>query len=61
MEGQQIDGKKEIRNDRLIAVAEANQIYANIKRRKDLPKRWLEELQDFLLIITILKISSTDY
>jgi inorganic pyrophosphatase len=49
IEGEQMDGKKKIRNDRLVAVAEANHMYANIKRLKDLPSKWLDEVQDFFV------------
>ena len=49
IQGQQIDGKKKIRNDRLVAVADANHMYANIKKLKDLPDQWLKELQDFFV------------
>src|SRR5580700_7213672 len=44
IEGEQLDGKKKIRNDRLVAVAEANHMYA-----KDLPSKWMKELQDFFV------------
>jgi inorganic pyrophosphatase len=49
IEGEQLDGKKRIRNDRLVAVAEANHMYANIRRLKDLPDKFLRELQDFFV------------
>jgi inorganic pyrophosphatase len=49
IEGEQIDGKKRIRNDRLVAVADANHMYANIRRFKDLPAKWLRELQHFFV------------
>src|ERR1700691_4402420 len=49
IEGEQLDGKKRIRNDRLVAVAEANHMYANIRKLKDLPSKWLRELQDFFV------------
>jgi inorganic pyrophosphatase len=49
IEGEQIDGKKRIRNDRLVAIADANHMYANIKKLKDLPKKTLRELQDFFV------------
>jgi len=49
IEGEQIDGKKKIRNDRLLAVAEANHMYANIRGLKDLPAQFLHELEDFFV------------
>jgi inorganic pyrophosphatase len=49
IEGEQVEGKKTNRNDRLVAVADASHIYANIRRLKDLPERWIRELQDFFV------------
>jgi inorganic pyrophosphatase len=49
MEGEQLDGKKKIRNDRLLAVAEANHQYANIKSFSDLPQQFLHELEEFFV------------
>ena len=49
IEGEQIDGKKRIRNDRLVAVAEANHRYANTKKISDLPKQLLKELEEFFV------------
>jgi inorganic pyrophosphatase len=49
IEGEQVDGKKTVRNDRLMAVAEANHMYANIRSLKDLPKQFLDELQNFFV------------
>jgi inorganic pyrophosphatase len=53
MQGEQIDpgkgGKKKVRNDRLLAVADASHAYANIRALKDLPKDWLNELQNFFV------------
>ena len=49
IEGEQIDGKKRIRNDRLVAVAEANHMYANVKKLKDLPSKWIKELEVFFV------------
>lgn len=49
IEGEQIDGKKKIRNDRLVAVAEANHMYANVKKLKDLPSKWIKELEVFFV------------
>ncbi len=49
MEGEQVEGKKKTRNDRLLAVAEANHQYANIKTYHDLPKQFLSELEQFFV------------
>jgi len=49
IEGEQVEGKKRIRNDRLVAIAEANHIYSNIKKLKDVPKKTLRELEDFFV------------
>jgi len=49
IEGEQVDGKKRIRNDRLVAIAEANHMYANIRKLSDLPGKFLRELQDFFV------------
>jgi inorganic pyrophosphatase len=49
IEGEQLDGKKKIRNDRLVAVADANHMYANIRRLEDLPPKWIKELQVFFV------------
>jgi len=49
IEGQQLDGKNKIRNDRILAVAEANHMYTSIRRLKDLPTQFLHELEDFFV------------
>ena len=49
MEGEQIDGNKKVRNDRLLAVSQATHRYSNIKSLDDLPKRWLKELEQFFV------------
>jgi inorganic pyrophosphatase len=49
IEGEQLDGKKKIRNDRLLAVAEANHMYSTIRSLGDLPKEFLDELEDFFV------------
>jgi len=49
IEGEQFDGKEKIRNDRLLAVADANHMYANIRKVKDLPKKWVNELEVFFV------------
>jgi inorganic pyrophosphatase len=49
IEGEQIDGKKKIRNDRIVAVCEVSHEYAKVKKLSDLPKRWIEELETFFV------------
>jgi inorganic pyrophosphatase len=49
IEGEQVEGKKKNRNDRLLAVAEANHLYANIKRWQDLPRTFMKELEEFFV------------
>src|SRR5882757_4529702 len=49
IEGEQVDGKKRIRNDRLLAIADANHMYANVRKLNDLPKQFLRELEDFFV------------
>ena len=49
IEGEQLDGKKKTRNDRLVAVASSNHMYANIRKLSDIPKESLRELQDFFV------------
>ena len=49
IEGEQLDGKKKVRNDRIVAVAEANHMYAKIRSLKDLPAQFLKELEDFFV------------
>jgi inorganic pyrophosphatase len=49
IEGQQVDGKKKIRNDRLVVVAEETHRYTNIRKLKDLPDKWTEEVEEFFV------------
>jgi inorganic pyrophosphatase len=49
IEGEQTEGKKKNRNDRLLAVAEASHRYQDIKSHRDLPRRFLEELEEFFV------------
>lgn len=49
IEGEQIEGKKKTRNDRLLAVAETNHQYSNIRRVRDLPRQFLHELEEFFV------------
>jgi inorganic pyrophosphatase len=47
--GEQLEGNKRIRNDRLVAIAEANHMYANIKKLEDLPRHFIKELEGFFV------------
>jgi len=49
IEGEQVEGKKRTRNDRLLAVAEVNHEYAYLKKLGDLPKQFLHELEEFFV------------
>lgn len=49
MEGEQTEGKKTNRNDRLLAVAEASHRYQDIKSHRDIPKRFMKELEEFFV------------
>lgn len=49
IEGEQVEGKKKNRNDRLLAVAQAGQLYANVQSWEDLPKRFINELEQFFV------------
>jgi inorganic pyrophosphatase len=49
IEGEQVDGKKRTRNDRLVAVADANHMYGMVRKLSDLPKQFLRELEDFFV------------
>jgi inorganic pyrophosphatase len=49
IEGEETEDGDKARNDRLIAVADASHQYANIHALKDLPRKWIEELQQFFV------------
>ena len=49
MEGEQLDGKKKVRNDRLIAVAGLSHAYKDWKKLKDLPDHFITELVAFFV------------
>jgi inorganic pyrophosphatase len=49
LEGEQLDGKKKVRNDRLIAVAELSHAYKDLKKLKDLPGQFITELEAFFV------------
>ena len=49
IEGEQLDGKKKIRNDRLVAVAEMSHEFGHLHKLSDLPKKLVRELEDFFV------------
>jgi inorganic pyrophosphatase len=49
IEGEQEDGRKKVRNDRLIAIAEGSHLYANVRKARDLPDQFLKELEEFFV------------
>jgi inorganic pyrophosphatase len=49
IEGQQIDGKKKIRNDRLVVVSEVSHQYKNVRKLRDLPDKWTDEVEEFFV------------
>jgi len=49
IEGEQREGKKTVRNDRLVAVSGVSQEYAKVRRFKDLPEKWLDEIEKFFV------------
>ena len=49
IEGEQRNGKGKERNDRVVAIEEANHLYANIKHIDDLGKPFLRELEEFFV------------
>jgi inorganic pyrophosphatase len=49
IEGEQVDKDQKTRNDRLIAIAEANHLYANIRAIGDLPRHFVRELETFFV------------
>lgn len=49
IEGEQTENGRKVRNDRLLAVAQANHLYANIRTLDDLPGQIIRELEDFFV------------
>jgi inorganic pyrophosphatase len=49
IEGEQKQGKKTVRNDRLVGVSAVSHKYANVRRFKDLPEKWLDEIAKFFV------------
>lgn len=49
IEGEQKEGKKTVRNDRLVGVSAVSHEYANVRKFKDLPEKWLDEIEKFFV------------
>lgn len=49
IEAEQVENGKKERNDRLLAVAEASHMYANIRGLEDLPGQLIRELEEFFV------------
>jgi inorganic pyrophosphatase len=49
IEGEQLDGKKRTRNDRVIAIEQENHSYAKVKHVDALGKKFLKELEVFFV------------
>lgn len=49
IKGEQVEDGKRIRNDRLLAIAEANCVYDKIHTLADLPKHFIRELETFFV------------
>jgi inorganic pyrophosphatase len=49
IQGEQVDGKKVNRNDRVVAVEDANHAWADIKHIDDLGKKFIKELEEFFV------------
>jgi inorganic pyrophosphatase len=49
IEGEQIEGKKKTRNDRLVAIADKAHVYRKVKKLTDLPAKWIDELEVFFV------------
>ena len=49
IEGEQTDGKKTQRNDRLVAIEQQNHTFAHVQRMEDLGEKFVEELEEFFV------------
>ena len=49
IEGEETEGKKRTRNDRIVAIERGNHSYAAIKHVDDLGKRFVKELEEFFV------------
>jgi inorganic pyrophosphatase len=59
VEGEQIDGKKRDRNDRIVAIERANHSFAAIRTLSDLGKQFVTELEQFF--VNYHKLSGKEY
>ena len=59
MEGEQKDGKKKERNDRIVAVEQSNHSFADIKTLDDLGEKFCHELEEFF--VNYNKLSGKEY
>lgn len=49
IEAEQREGRKKVRNDRLLAVAEATELYAKIRSYTDLPEGMVQKIGEFFV------------
>lgn len=49
IEGKQTDGKKKVRNDRIVAVHDNNHLYATVEHVDDLGKGFVREISEFFV------------
>jgi inorganic pyrophosphatase len=56
IEGEQIDGKRKTRNDRIVAVEQANHAYATVKHIDDLGKRFVSLIAWFATAFVMWRI-----
>lgn len=59
IEGEQGDGKKRERNDRLVAVESANHAWTKVRHVDDLGKKFLKELEEFF--VSYHRLSGKEY
>lgn len=59
IEAEQTENGKKVRNDRLLAVAEVNHLYANIRTIDDLPGQIIRELEEFF--VNYSRLEGRDY
>ena len=59
IEGEQIEGKERLRNDRVVAIEKENHSFADIQHIGDLGKKFLRELEIFF--VNYHELSGTKY